>query len=198
MTIDEHWIPGFGGVVTWFAMDKAGAIAIMVNNCFGPLPTVLLEVADVEQKLDSLSEYLWEESESYKEYPEAKNGKAILDLYSAYAYRHLVSKTEVEAWIAHRSSPQIRLTEYNLPAIKGVYLYHAIEGSVPGEDYPSGYDGESEMGDYFRYLVPSVKANIEDIPFELRGIIVVSETLKFSDVRFWSGTSVDEHFSRMY
>ncbi|MGQ7860027.1 MULTISPECIES: hypothetical protein [unclassified Pseudomonas] len=198
MVIDEQWVPGFGEIVTWFAMDKAGAIAVMVNNCFGSLPKVLLEVTAVEQKLDSLSEYLWEESGDYEEYPKAKNGKTILDLYSACAYRHLDSRAEVERWIADRSSLQARLTEYNLPAIKGVYIYHAIEGSVSGEDFPSGYDGESKMGDYFRYLIPSVKAGIEDIPFELRGIVVVSDSLEFSDVSFWSGSSIDEHFSRMY
>ena len=35
MVIDEQWVAGFGEIVTWFAMDKAGAIAVMVNNCFG-------------------------------------------------------------------------------------------------------------------------------------------------------------------
>ena len=198
MSIDKDWVPGFGEIVTWYAMDKAGALAIMVNNCFGRLPKVLLGVSDLEQKLDNLSEYIWEESDKFPKLAQNKNGRTILDQYSAYSYRHLTSRAEVESWVAKRSLPTSRLTEYSLPAIKGFYIYHGVEGNVPGEDYPVGHQGESDMGDYFRYLMPSVKGGMHEIPELLRGVITVCETLEFSELAFVSGDLVDEYFCKLY
>lgn len=198
MSIDKDWTPGFGEIVTWFAMDKAGAIAVMVNNCFGRLPAVLLALPDLEPKLDRLSEYMWEESAEFDNYPENKQGKTILGLYSARTYRHLALRAEVEALIGEHSSAHLALTEYNLPSIKGFYVYHGVEGSVPNEDYPVGYQGQSQIGDYFRYLLPTVTAGINDIPAPLRGCIAVCESFEFSELSFWPSDLVDTYFSQLY
>ncbi|MBP5077093.1 hypothetical protein HUS84_24585 [Pseudomonas chlororaphis] len=198
MVLNKDWTPGFGELVTWFAMDKCGAIAVMVNNCFGSLPTVLLNMPGIDEGLDALNEFMWEESERFTEYPENKKGQTILDSYSAYSYRHTLSRQEVESWVSERSSFDSRLTEYSIPSIKGFYMYHGVEGSLPGEDFPKGYDGPTVMGDYFRYLMPSVFARIEDIPVELRGFVAVSDSLEFSKTPLIRSESVDGLFSKIY
>ena len=197
MTLN-NWKPGFGELITWFAMDRNGAIAVMVNNCFGALPRVLLEVVGIDEKLDSFNEFMWEESARFNEYPENKKGQTILGFYSAYAYRHTSSRREVEDWIADRSLSSGKLTEYSLPSIKGFYIFHGVEGNVPGEDFPVGYDGCTVMGDYFRYLMPSIFAGVEDIPVELRGLIAVSESLDFSKSSVVCSEQVDHLFTHLY
>ena len=46
--LNINWKPEFGAIFTWFAMDKNGKIAVMVNNCFGDLPKALLSINNVE------------------------------------------------------------------------------------------------------------------------------------------------------
>ncbi|MFB6407934.1 hypothetical protein ACOUV0_09065 [Acinetobacter baumannii] len=53
----SDWEPGFGEIFTWFAMDKNGKIAVMVNNCWGWLPEALLVMPNFEDLLDDLNEY---------------------------------------------------------------------------------------------------------------------------------------------
>ena len=127
--LNINWEPGFGTIFTWFAMDKNGKIAVMINNGFG-------------------------ESGQY--------------------------------------------SETNLSANKGLYVYQAIEGSNPGQDYPVGYDGETKMGDYFRYLMPTIYASIEDFPEELRHGIAVSDTVDFTTDRLFDNNKINEYFPRMY
>jgi len=198
MTLNKYWEPGFGELVTWFAMDKNGAIAVMVNNCFGALPAILLEVSDVDERLDSFNEFIWGESAEFAECSENKKGQTILGFYSAYAYRHTSSRREVEEWVANRSLFSGRLTEYSLPSIKGFYVFHGVEGSVPGEDFPAGYDGNTVMGDYFRYLIPTAFARVEDIPVELRGLIAVSDSLEFSKSSVICNEKIDHLFTHLY
>ncbi|RON39148.1 hypothetical protein BK666_28295 [Pseudomonas frederiksbergensis] len=198
MTLDKYWKPGFGELITWFAMDKYGAIAVMVNNCFGALPSVLLGISDVDRDLDRFNEFMWEESTEFSRYPENKKGVAFLDLYSAYAYRHTASRQEVESWIAARSMFDGKLTEYSLPSIKGYYVFHGVEGTMPGEDFPVGYDGVSVTGDYFRYLMPSVFAGIEDIPVGLRSLIAVSDSLDFSKDAIICSDHIDYLFTHLF
>lgn len=68
------WKPGFGIVYTWFGMDKNGEIGVFVNDCWGELPSVLLKQDSVEHILDSISEYIHEESEVFTIIPPDKNG----------------------------------------------------------------------------------------------------------------------------
>ncbi|MHC8298531.1 hypothetical protein [Pseudomonas sp. ZS1P83] len=198
MTLNKNWKPGFGELITWFAMDKSGAIAVMVNNCFGSLPSVLVEVSDIDGRLDRFNEFMWEESAEFTDYPENKKGQTILGFYSANAYRHTLSRQEVEGWVAARSLFSGKLTEYSLPSIKGFYVFHGVEGSAPGEDFPVGYDGGTVMGDYFRYLMPSVFARAEDIPVELRGLIAVSDFLDFSQNSVVCSEKIDHLFTHLY
>ncbi|WP_177474927.1 MULTISPECIES: hypothetical protein [unclassified Pseudomonas] len=198
MTLGKYWKPGFGELITWFAMDKNGAIAVMVNNCFGALPAALLELPDLDEKLDGFNKFMWEESAGFNNCPENKNGQTILDLYSACTYRHTTSRQEVENWVCERSLFGGELTEYSIPSIKGFYVFHGVEGSVPGEDFPVGYDGPTVMGDYFRYLMPSIFAGIEDIPIELRGLIAVSDSLEFSKIPVLFSERIDCLFSHTY
>jgi hypothetical protein len=73
-----------------------------------------------------------------------------------------------------------------------------VEGSVQGEDYPVGYSGKTEMGDYFRYLMPTVYASIDDFPEELRGVVVVSDVLDFTSDQIVRSCEVDSIFNRLY
>ncbi|EOC1348991.1 hypothetical protein ACI093_004127 [Cronobacter turicensis] len=190
------WEPGFGTIYTWFAMDRNGKIAVMVNNCWGWLPDALLSINDFEDLLDELNEYKWEESDKYFDYPNPKNGKTILDLYSSLVHRDAKSKKDVESWINARQLGELR--DENIPSRKGFFIYHGVEGDSHGKDYPVGYDGETKMGDYFRYLMPTVYASIEDFPEELRCGIVISDTIDFTTDRLLDNNKVNEYFPRMY
>ncbi len=95
--LDINWEPSFGSVFTWFAMDKNGKIAVMINNGFGDLPKSLLAINNVTELLNDLNEYMWEESATFVNYPLNKGGSTILDLYSSYLYRHLSSKKKLKS-----------------------------------------------------------------------------------------------------
>ncbi|EOC1336006.1 hypothetical protein ACI09U_003804 [Cronobacter turicensis] len=190
------WEPGFGTIYTWFAMDKNGKIAVMVNNCWGWLPNALLSINNFEDLLDELNEYKWEESGEYFEYPNPKNGKTILDLYSSLVHRDAKSRNDVENWVNTRQLGELR--DENIPSRKGFFIYHGVEGDSHGQDYPVGYDGETKMGDYFRYLMPTVYASIEDFPEELRCGIAVSDTIDFTTDRLLDNDQINEWFPRMY
>ncbi|EOV9657194.1 hypothetical protein ACN5L1_002794 [Cronobacter turicensis] len=190
------WEPGFGTIYTWFAMDKNGKIAVMVNNCWGWLPNALLSINSFEDLLDELNEYKWEESDEYFEYPNPKNGKTILDLYSSLVHRDAKSREDVENWVNTRQVGELR--DENIPSRKGFFIYHGVEGDSHRQDYPVGYDGETKMGDYFRYLMPTVYASIEDFPEELRCGIAVSDTIDFTTDRLLDNDQINEYFPRMY
>ncbi|AWH87792.1 hypothetical protein [Limnobaculum parvum] len=196
--LNKNWKPSFGAVFTWFAMDKYGKIAVMINNSFGDLPQILLSIDSVDEMLTAINEYMWEESQYYTVYPPNKEGEALLDMYSAYVYRHTSSRIEVEKYINDDLIESTNYSDTNLSVNKGFYIYQAIEGSNPGQDYPVGYDGETKMGDYFRYLLPTIYASIEDFPEPLRQGIVVSDTIDFTVDRLLDNDRINEYFPRMY
>lgn len=195
-TLNVDWEPGFGTIYTWFAMDKNGKIAVMVNNCWGWLPKALLLLENFEELLDELNEYKWEESENYVNYPSNKEGQTILDLYSYLVHGASNFRKDVESWID--SNQKEELSEINMPARKGFFIYHGVEGTNPGEDYPVGYDGETKMGDYFRYLMPTIYASINDFPEALRHGIAVSDTVDFTVDRVFDNDKINDYFPRMY
>ena len=45
--LNENWKPTFGTIYTWFAMDKNGRIAMMMNNSWGDLPSSILSIKDI-------------------------------------------------------------------------------------------------------------------------------------------------------
>lgn len=196
--LNKDWTPTFGTVYTWFAMDKKGRIAVMVNNCWGDLPKSVLNIPNAELLLDDLNEYMWEESKIFNKYPTNKKGKTILDLYSSLVFRHLRTKQEVVNWVVERSNYSLDSREENLPSKKGHFVYFAIEGSNQGEDYPVGYNGATKMGDYYRYLVPTVYASIEDFPQDLWHGIAVSDTLDFTKDRVLDNDKINTYFPRNY
>lgn len=196
--LNINWEPGFGSVFTWFAMDKNGKIAVMINNGFGNLPKSLLLNENIESLLNSLNEYMWEESMTFQEYPPNKNGSVQLDMYSAHVYSHVKSRKEVEEYIANDLIDSGNYSDTNLAVNKGFYIYQAIEGSMPGQDYPVGYHDNTNMGDYFRYLMPTIFASIYDIPEELRNGVAVSETVDFMDARLLDNSKINEYFTSMY
>ena len=196
--LNIDWKPEFGIIFTWFAMDKFGRIAVMVNNCFGDLPKAVLSINNVELLLDQLTDYMWEESEIFKNYPNNKSGCTILDLYSGLRFDYLSTRKDIEQLIQERSNYQQKTVECNLPSRKGLFVYHGIEGSIEGEDYPIGYEGVTKMGDYFRYLIPTIYASIEDFPEELRHGIATSDTVDFTTDRLLDNDKINEYFPRMY
>lgn len=194
--MDRNWQPGFGTIYTWFAMDRYGRLAVMVNNCFGDLPQALLAAVCVDVLLDNMSEFLWEESSLVSVYPEKKRGNAKVDLFSAWRYRGY-SIDDVLTELKKSLIVSGVFSEFNLSVNKGLYVYHGVEGDNPGIDYPVGYSGESEMGDYFRFIVPTQFAVIDDFPSFLRKAIVVSDTVDFASDRLLKSSEISELFSVM-
>jgi hypothetical protein len=196
MTVGTNWEPGFGEIYTWFAVDRNGRVAVMVNNCYGDLPRVLLRLDSFDYLLDSVSEYLWEESEGFELYPKGKCGDFILDCYSFWRYGEenkgaLRNRLVADLTVSQKNS------EVNFPVNKGLFLYHAVEGSFSGEDYPVGYDGDTGMGDYFRYLIPTKIATIDEIPVSLRKGFVRSADLDFMSDRLIENSKVNEYFKEL-
>lgn len=54
------------------------------------------------------------------------------------------------------------------------------------------------MGDYFRYLIPTIYASIENFTKELRPAIAVSDTVDFTKDRLFDNDKISEYFPRMY
>lgn len=195
--LNSEWRPGFGTIYTWFAMDKHGRIAVMVNNCYGDLPKSLLNTAEASSLIVELSEFIWEESSLVSAYPDNKLGSAKVDLYSAWRYQNINSE-EILSELQRDLTLCGASSEFNLPTNKGFYVYHGVEGDNPGVDFPVGYPDESEMGDYFRFLVPTKFASIQDFPSLLRRGIAVSDKIDFSSDRLLKNNSINKYFPSMY
>jgi len=198
VALNESWKPGFGVVVTWFAMDKNGKIAVMVNNCYGDLPRALLAVDGVGELLYKISEFVWEESEEFSSYPDDKCGGFKVDLFSAWRYRKYSSVIKIVEEFEQDWHEMGNYSEANLAINKGLFVYHGVEGDNPGVDYPVGYSGATEMGDYFRHLVPTVMAEVVDFPEALRCGIVISDSADFMSDRIFRSSDISEVFTRMY
>ncbi len=196
--LGKDWVPGFGVIHTWFAIDINGCLAMMVNNGFGGLPSQLLRVDQVEILLDKMNEFIWEESAEYVEYPQDKGGSFEVDLYSAFMWREFSSREEVRGRLQEELLRSGRLADANVAKNKGFYVYHAVEGSFPGDDYPVGHIGESKMGDYYRFMVPGVLGSINDFPSELRKGVAVSTSVDFSVDRLLPSDRLSELFPCLY
>lgn len=196
--LSKDWKPGFGAIFTWFAMDKNGKIAVMVNNCFGNIPSCVLEIENINEWLDHINEYMWEESSVYNKFPPEKKGGLSIDMYSSWRYKQYESKEEIVKEFIDDFKKYGHESEANIAINKGFFEYFAVEGSYEGEDYPIGYDGKTKMGDYYRYLVPSVYASISDFPKDFHHIIAVSNSLDFTKDRLLSNDKIDKYFPRCY
>ena len=77
-------------------------------------------------------------------------------------------------------------------------MFYAVDGECEGMDFPVGYDGETVAGDYFRYLMPTIYATIDDFPDDLKKLIVVSDVIDFEVDRLIPNDSIDQVFPRLY
>lgn len=190
------WEPGAGSIYTWYGMDKHGRLSVFINNCWGELPKCLLETKGISALLGELADFLTEESVVYTSIPADKNGDFIIDMIPAW----IGPKTKEEAIQDLNSIYKHKKTnsDSNYSINKGLFIYQAVEGNAPGDDYPVGYDGDTEMGDYYRYMLPTLYGRIEDFPEDLRQCVAVSDSLDFTKDRLIPNNSINSYFSRMY
>lgn len=188
----------FGTIYTWFAMDKNGRIAVMINNCWGDLPQSVLQISNAEFLLDNMNEYMWEESEKYKDYPKDKCGRLIVDLFSYWRCSRERNLDKITKDLEANLKKYKNHSDANLSVNKGFFVYEGVEGSNEGEDYPVGYDSDTKMGDYFRYLIPTIYASINDFPKELWHGIAVSDILDFTKNRVLDNHKINTYFPRNY
>ncbi|WP_414501225.1 MULTISPECIES: hypothetical protein [unclassified Zymobacter] len=198
MSLNEDWEPGFGTIFIWFAMDKFGRIAVMVNNCWGDIPKVLLSTPDIKYWLDNMSEYLWEESKIYVNYPKDKNGDFFVDLYSAWMIGNKMTRDEFVQSCRDSLENMGHYSDTNIAVNKGIFMYFGVEGCREGEDYPVGYIGETKMGDYYRQLVPTLYGSIDDFPEELSAIVAVSDSVDFTKDRVLDNNKINDYFPAKY
>lgn len=194
--LNLDWKPEFGHIVIWTAMDKNGKLALMINNCWGYVPKIILSKANINEILYDINDFLNEESDSYGFYPKNKEGDFILDLYSSLHMKNNSNRNTLISYLKRDLIERKNLNEINIVVNKGLFIYEAIEGNKEGDDYPVGYEGKTTMGDYYRYLMPTVYATIEDFPKELRQGIAVSHTLDFSKDRLIFNHDIDKHFTQ--
>jgi hypothetical protein len=196
--LDINWTPGFGDIYVWFAQDRFGRIAKMTNNCWGDIPKCLLAIKDIDNILTDISEYIWEESSKFKKYPENKKGDFFLDMYCHWRYDKYPNKEAIIYNLREDFKERENYSDANIPINKGIFIYEAIEGNKEGEDYPVGYEGHTKMGDYFRFLCPTIFGSIEDFPKELWHGIAVSDTLDFMENILLDNSKINLYFPRTY
>jgi len=186
-------VPQGADCFTWIAMDCSGKLAVMSNNGFGDLPESLLARNDSEELLNEFSDFLFEES---KKYPGnlQKNGLVNLHFYSSWIYRSKNGKNEVLLDILNDWKNRGNLANANLSINKGMFVFEALDrGNIPNE-FPVGYSGKCENGDYYKHLSPTIFSSIEDIPLPLRGIVVKSDSLDFSQANLISSGDIRKLF----
>ena len=196
--LNENWKPEFGTIFTWFAQDKFGRIAVMVNNCWGDIPKSLLKIRNVEEWLDHATDFIWEESEKYREIPNDKMGEFSVDLFSFWRNGPDITKKDLQNRLSLQFESIGRRSDINLIVNRGFFEYQAVEGSYEGEDYPVGYEGQTKMGDYYRHLVPTKYASIEDFPDDLHHIICVSDIIDFTIDRVIESEKINQFFARQF
>lgn len=194
--LNVDWVPEFGFIVIWLAMDKNGKLALMVNNCWGDVPKVILVQNDIKQILYQINDFLNEESDTYNFYPKDKEGDFILDFYSSLYMKnndHNSLISDLRKDLLDRKN----LSDVNIVVNKGIFIYQAVEGNQEGDDYPVGYEGETKMGDYYRYLLPTIYATIDDFPRELWNGVALSKTLDFTKDRVVFNNDINQHFTNV-
>ncbi|HEL7725349.1 TPA: hypothetical protein UL584_001892 [Stenotrophomonas maltophilia] len=187
---------GGGSIFTWFATDVNGRLAMFLNNRFGPVPTCVQGVMDVRGRLRDLGEFAWGESSKHPAFTVGGGGFSV-DMYSRWLNKDTSTSNltrELQEEFDHYGSN----SDAAIAIERGMYLFFAVEGNAVGDDYPVGYDGPVEMGDYYRYLVPEVCSSINDFPEELRGAFVRARSIEFSKDRLLKGGLVDVYFPELF
>ncbi|MTC72080.1 hypothetical protein [Providencia sp. wls1914] len=197
MDLDLNWKPGSARNHTWVAMDKNGRLGLMYNNGYGWLPTSLLKKPNIKEKLSDLCEYIDGDSNKHANNIDKQGGYSI-DLYSSWVYKDYENKRKIVEEFDKQLDRNFKYSTALIGCKMGMFLFEGLEGYSKGEDYPIGYDGETKMGDYYRFIVPTVFATIEDIPLPLRQYIAVSNTIDFTKDRLLDNDRISEYFPRMY
>lgn len=197
MDLDLTWKPGSARNHTWVAMDKNGRLGLMYNNGYGWLPTSLLKTPNIEEKLSDLCEFIDGDSTKYINNID-KKGSYLIDLYSSWVYKDYENKRKIVEEFDKQLDRNFKYSTALIGCKMGMFLFEGLEGYSKGEDYPIGYDGETKMGDYYRFIIPTVFATIEDIPLPLRQYIAVSSTIDFTKDRLLDNDRISEYFPRMY
>lgn len=197
MDLDLNWKPGSARNHTWVAMDKNGRLGLMYNNGYGWLPTSLLKTPNIKEKLSDLCEYIDGDSNKHANNIDKQGGYSI-DLYSSWVYKDYENKRKIVEEFDKQLDRNFKYSTALIGCKMGMFLFEGLEGYSKGEDYPIGYDGETKMGDYYRFIVPTVFATIEDIPLPLRQYIAVSNTIDFTKDRLLDNDRISEYFPRMY
>ena len=121
----------------------------------------------------------------------------IIDLYCVFENK-MMSRSKITKKLTAELKQIKNYSDANLSVNKGYFLYFGVDGYKEGEDYPVGYKGATKMGDYYRYLVPTVYASIEDFPQELWYGIAVSDTLDFTKDRALDNDKINTYFPKNY
>lgn len=191
--LDASWKPEWGCIYMWLASDKDGNVALFVNNNWGDIPKCLINIPNIEDKINILTDFLYEYGDNLKEYFFRKNGKTILNFYSKFQYQAHISEKNVLTEINEAINADW-IRDETLPAYKGVYIYYGLDGYKKGDDYPIGFKGEADMGDYFKYLFPTEPACLIDFPKELRGIIAKTSQFSFAELDLIRNVDINKIF----
>ena len=109
-----------------------------------------------------------------------------------------LSKEDIYKHVINNYKNRGIYSDSNIPINKGFYIYQAVEGYKEGDDYPVGYDDPTKMGDYFRFLQPTIYGSIEDFPEELRGLVAISKTVDFTVDRLLDNNLINTYFPEVY
>lgn len=197
LLLNKNWTPGSARNHTWVAMDKNGYLGLMLNNGYGWLPKILLEIPNIKESLGDLCEFIDGDSNIYTNSIDKRNSYSI-DLYSSWVYKKYKDKQAIISDFDDRLKRGDKYCDALIGSKMGMFFFQGLEGYSEGEDYPVGYQGETKMGDYFRFIVPTGFATIDDIPESLRQYIVISDVIDFTKDRLLVNDRISEYFTRMY
>lgn len=198
------WRPGDNEYL-WFASDKHNRIAMFNNYMTGEIPLCIMKDEGFEELAYSLIGYIFEDPSEFPYYN--KNGQTILKYYSFDSFKHRSSSRldtiperpytleEVLDNITKYNQDSFKnICDDNLPSRKGLFLFDAIRGYRPNCDYPVGYEGETEIGDYFSFLMPTDYATLDDIPEVFHSVIAKSNELDFTQTDLIKKQDIHRYF----
>jgi len=200
------WRPGDHEYL-WFASDKNNRIAMFNNYMTGEIPLSIMTDKDFKEAIDSLYEYIFEESNRFSYY--RKHGQTVLKYYSFDSFRHRshsrFDKTPetpytleevLESITKYNQDNFKNICDENFPSRKGLFLFDAIRGYRPNCDYPVGYEGETQAGDYFSFLMPTDYATLDDIPEVFHSVIAKSDELDFTQTDLIKKQDIHKYFKK--
>lgn len=190
-------IVGGGAIITWFAIDINGRMAMFIDNRFGSVPKCVQELGNVCQLLRELGEFAWGESGNYPSFTVGQGGGFSVDMYSYWLNKD-ASRSDLTRELQEEFDRYGVNSDASIAIERGMYLFFAVEGNSVGDDCPVGCDRPVKMGDYYRYLVPEVCSGINSIPEELRGTFARTRSIDFSKDRLLVRELIDVYFPEVF